>query len=157
MGKVYKIDDILDGEFEYQTVREVLSDSRKNILKLCNQGYLFDEEVLDRAGIKCRVINETSGINITHISADEPHIEDMINNRPIGTTILMTLKKELDNKHFPDAIDEEDEWSNINDILKTMNSECRTDSPIGEYAQDAYELALYQSMQDKYENGYYDY
>lgn len=36
MSKVYKIDDILDGEFEYQTVREVLSDSRKNILKLCN-------------------------------------------------------------------------------------------------------------------------
>lgn len=89
MNKVYRIDDILDGEFEYQTVREVLSDSRKNILKLCNQGYLFDEEVLDRAGIKCRVINETSGINITHISTNEPHIEDMINYRPVGTTILM--------------------------------------------------------------------
>lgn len=50
MNKIYYMDDILDGEFEYQTVREVLSNNRMNILNLCNKGYLFDEEVLDRAG-----------------------------------------------------------------------------------------------------------
>lgn len=49
MNKIYYMDDILDGEFEYQTVREVLSNNRMNILNLCNKGYLFDEEVLDRA------------------------------------------------------------------------------------------------------------
>ena len=39
MNKIYYMDDILDGEFEYQTVREVLSNNRMNILNLCNKGY----------------------------------------------------------------------------------------------------------------------
>lgn len=111
MNKIYYMDDILDGEFEYQTVREVLSDNRMNILNLCNKGYLFDEEVLDRAGIKSESKNifGADNINYIYISHDKSYLEDIIHNRPIGTTVLNDFKKNIDNKHFPDSLSEEDE------------------------------------------------
>lgn len=109
MNKIYYMDDILDGEFEYQTVREVLSNNRMNILNLCNKGYLFDEEVLDRAGIKSESKNifGADNINVIYISHDKPYLEDIIHNRPIGTTVLNDFKKNIDNKHFPDSLREE--------------------------------------------------
>lgn len=111
MNKIYYMDDILDGEFEYQTVIEVLSDNRMNILNLCNKGYLFDEEVLDRAGIKSESKNifGADNINYIYISHDKSYLEDIIHNRPIGTTVLNDFKKNIDNKHFPDSLSEEDE------------------------------------------------
>ena len=111
MNKIYYMDDVLDGEFEYQTVREVLSDNRMNILNLCNKGYLFDEEVLDRAGIKSESKNifGADNINYIYISHDKSYLEDIIHNRPIGTTVLNDFKKNIDNKHFPDSLSEEDE------------------------------------------------
>lgn len=111
MNKIYYMDDILDGEFEYQTVREVLSDNRTNILNLCNKGYLFDKEALDRAGIKSESKNifGADNINVIYISHDKPYLEDIIHNRPIGTTVLNDFKKNIDNKHFPDSLSEEDE------------------------------------------------
>ena len=111
MNKIYYMDDILDGEFEYQTVREVLSNNRMNILNLCNKGYLFDEEVLDRAGIKSESKNifGADNINYIYISHDKSYLEDIIHNRPIGTTVLNDFKKNIDNKHFPDSLSEEDE------------------------------------------------
>lgn len=109
MNKIYYMDDILDGEFEYQTVREVLSNNRMNILNLCNKGYLFDEEVLDRAGIKSESKNifGADNINVIYISHDKPYLEDIIHNRPIGATVLNDFKKNIDNKHFPDSLSEE--------------------------------------------------
>lgn len=130
------MDDILDGEFEYQTVREVLSDNRTNILNLCNKGYLFDKEVLDRAGIKSESKNifGADNINVIYISHDKSYLEDIIHNRLIGTTVLNNFKKSIDNKHFPDSLSEEDEM------------------------QDAFETELYQSLKEKYDDNqsYYE-
>ena len=111
MNKIYYMDDVLDGEFEYQTVREVLSNNRMNILNLCNKGYLFDEEVLDRAGIKSESKNifGADNINYIYISHDKSYLEDIIHNRPIGTTVLNDFKNNIDNKHFLDSLSEEAE------------------------------------------------
>lgn len=150
MNKIYYMDDILDGEFEYQTVREVLSDNRTNILNLCNKGYLFDKDVLDRAGIKSESKNifGADNINVIYISHDKPYLEDIIHNRPIGTTVLNNFKKSIDNKHFPDSLSEEDE----------MGYNFDWSLPCGEYAQDAFETELYQSLKEKYDDNqsYYE-
>lgn len=108
MNRIYFIDDVLDGEFEYQTDREVLFNNRKHILKLCNDGYLFDEEVLNRAGIESKP-NINLGVNTIHISSSNPSIEDIINNRINGETDLINFKKYINNKHCPDSLSEEDE------------------------------------------------
>ncbi len=48
-------------------------------------------------------------INVIYISHDKPYLEDIIHNRPIGTTVLNDFKNNIDNKHFPDSLSEEDE------------------------------------------------
>lgn len=145
MNKIYYMDDVLDGEFEYQTVREVLSDNRTNILNLCNKGYLFDKEVLDRAGIKSEYKNTLFGadnINIIYISHDKPCLEDIIHNRPIGTTILNDFKKNIDNKHFP--LVKKMKWAII--LIRVY------------HVENMYKMLLNQSLKEKYDDNqsYYE-
>lgn len=70
MNTKLNLEDKVNGKYKSKTIREIINLDKKYIFELIKQGYYFDDEVLNMAGIKKNVRNETIKLEIASHEKD---------------------------------------------------------------------------------------
>ena len=121
-NKVLSLNSIINGgKFNKQTVNKVLKNNKRDIFSLIKEGFSFDNEVLQMAGIKKNIKNKTIKNEIVEHEKDTKVYE-------IDTTPLHKILKEIstiDNYSFTESQNKNDENfdEDVNDLDIDKNIE----------------------------------